>query len=215
MAIHKDPKGHEELKAVVGRRLKAARRAASLSDLDAAEALKHKGITQVSLAENGQRLPPLLDLIKYADLYCVPLDFLLGRINDPLSEPEEQGHAIIVRGVSQSIMGCFEIFTNAVAEHSAVCIAGHREDRQDIRIAVRAAHEVRDSLKRIKELNPDFEENLRGGSRLESAVGELIAIGARVEARVLNENRQIETIEKALKIEEIEGNVEQFRLKLA
>lgn len=214
MAIHKDPEGLEELKQVLGRRLRAARRAAGLSELDAAEALMHKGITQVSLAESGSRIPPLLDLMKYADLYCVPVDFLLGRISDPLAEPEEHGQSLIARNVSNAIMGCFERFSQAVAEHSAVCISGHRADRQDIREAVRLAKEARTALKRVKELNPEYEE-LRGGAKLESALSGLLAIGARVEQRIAAENRQIEVIDKALKLEEIEGRIEQFALTLA
>lgn len=214
MAIQKDPEGLEELKQVLGRRLRAARRASGLSEWEASAVLNHKGITQVSLAESGQRIPPLLDLMKYADLYCVPLDFLLGRLNDPLAEPEEHGQSLITRNVSKAIMGCFERFSQSVAEQSAVCISGHRADRIDIREAVVAAKEAREALKRVKELNKDYED-LRGGAKLESTLNSLMAIGERVERRIIEEGKQLEVIDKALKLEEIEGNISQFSLTLA
>lgn len=214
MAIRKDPQGLEELKLKLGRRLRAARRAAGMSELDAAKALNHKGITQISLAESGQRMPPILDLMKLADLYCVPMDFLLCRIDDPLAEQEEHGQGLIVRSVSQAITGCFERFASAVAQHSAVSIAGHREDRADIHEAVGAAKAVREALKRVRELNPEFDD-LRGGAKLEGAVNQLLAIGGRVEKRIEAERRQIEVIDKALELERIEPQLLQFCLQLA
>lgn len=213
MAIQKDPDGQAELKQVVARRLRAARKSAGLSEMDAAEALVHKGITQVSLAESGGRIPPLLDLIKYADLYSTSLDFLSGRINDPIAEEEEHGRSLITRSVGQVIAGCFAKFSSAVAEHAAVCISGHRADRADIREALQFSREAMGALRRVKELNPEYED-LRGGATLENALSRLLALSAGVEARIKDEQTQFDMIDRALQLEEVETRVKQFALAL-
>lgn len=213
MAIQKDPEGHAEMKQIVSRRLRAARRSVGLSEQAAAEALKHKGLTQVSLAESGGRIPPLLDLVKYADLYSTSIDFLAGRINDPMADDGEHGQSLIVRSVSQVISGCFERFTSAVAEQASVCISGHRSDRSDLREVIQIAKEAVAALKRVRELNPEYED-LRGGSNLDSALNRLGLIGGRVDERIKNEQVQIEMIDKALRLEEVETRVQQFALTL-
>lgn len=213
MAIQTDPKGHAELKKIVSRRLRAARRSVGLSEQDAARELLHKGLTQVSLAESGGRIPPLLDLCKYADLYCTSVDFLAGRVNDPLAEEEELGQALIVRAIGQVISGHFEKFSNALSEQAAVSIAGHRVDRSELIQAVEISKEALEALKRMRELNPEYED-LRGGANLEKALAKLSSIGERVEDRIRDEMRQRELIDCALEIEKLDKEVHQFALAL-
>lgn len=213
MALIKDHDAHEQLKATVGRRLRVARLAAGLDQDAAAKELGHKGSTQVCIAENGGRLPPILDLMKYADLYGVPLDFILGRHDDHLAESEELGSSALARVVSQSIQGCFEKFSNAVSEHTSVCLANQRQDREDLKRAAMLGVEARQALKRLKELNPDYED-LRGGAKLDATLGQLAEIAERLEQRIQSEQRQLDMIDKALQLEQIETRVKQFSLVL-
>jgi transcriptional regulator with XRE-family HTH domain len=213
MAIIKDKEGYEVLKKVVGRRLKMSRKAAGVTEADAAEALGHKGITQVSLAESGERVPPLLDLMKYADLYCVPIDFLLGRIDDQIAEPEEHGQALIARSVSATISEVIHKFTAAVSEHSAVCIAGHREDRIDLRQVGEAMADALTAYNRVRELNPEFDEDWRGTARLASAMHRVASLASKVNVRIERERRQREVIDTALGLEKMESSITQFQLE--
>lgn len=213
MAIPIDREGRAELGDVVAKRLKAARRAAGLSQADAAMALGHKGITQVSLAESGDRMPPLLDLVKYADAYCVPLDYIVGRINDPLAEPQENSQGLVVRAVSHSIETLFGKFANAVAEHVSIGVSGMREDRADIREVIRIAAEAEGALKRWRELNPEFDD-LRGGATVERLLREISALGRRVDKRTAEERRGFDMIDRALEIEAVERRLSEFQLSL-
>ncbi len=214
MAIPTDPEGKAALARVVGKRLKASRRAAGLSQAKAAEALNHKGITQVSLAEDGERLPPLLDLYKYAELYSVPMDFLVGRINDPIAEATELGQGMMVRAVSHSITGLFDKFANAVAEHTSVCLSSLRQDRADLVEMIRVAAEAEEALKRLRALNPEFDD-LRGGAKVQSLLLQIAGIGRRIEARTQAERAQFDMIDKALQLEQAEPALEQFQLSFS
>lgn len=211
MAIQTDARGKQELTMIVGRRLRASRRSAGLSQADAAKILRHKGITQVSLAEDGKRMPPLHDLVKYAELYAVPLDFLIGRIDDPIAEAEEQCQTFMVRAVSHSIADLFEKFATAVGSHVAISLSGLRKDRADLIELIDAAEEAQTALQRLRELNPDFDD-MRGGSRVEMLLKRIGTVGRRVADRTRRERVQYDMIDKALQIESLETGIEHFQL---
>lgn len=212
MPIPTDSKGRDALARAVGKRLKAARRAAGVSQAQAAARLNQKGITQISLAEDGKRMPTLLDMVKYADLYAVPIDFLLARIDDPIAEAQEQGQAMIVRSVAHSIGGMFGQFANAVAAHVSISLSHLRQDRADLQDAIEAADEVERALTKVRELNPEFDE-LRNGAKLESTVKRLAGIGKRMATRVQDERVHLDMIDKALEIERVEGHIQQFQFE--
>lgn len=211
MPIVKDPEGSKKLRGVIAHRLRAARRGAHLSQMDAAKMLGHKGVTQISLAEDGVRVPPLIDLIKLADLYCVPLDFLVGRIDDPIAEAEENANGLVVRNVSSAISNCLTTFTKAVSEHVGVVMSGHREDRADLEAAIRVGEELKSSIQRVKELNPEYED-LKGASRFDLAADSLSKIGAKYQQRQKRERAQREMIDNVMHLSAVEKSIRQFSL---
>lgn len=215
MAIPTDPEGKKDLAKTIGKRLAASRRAAGLSQAQAAVALRHKGITQVSLAEDGQRMPPLLDLVKYADLYCVPVDFLLGRINDPIAEAGEHSQGLMVRTVAHSITSVFDKFAAAVSGHVSVSLMGQRGDRRDLVEIIAYAEELEVAMARLRGLNPSFDEELRGSARIVELSRKISDMGRRVDARTKKERHQYEMIDKALELQAVEGRMEQFVLAFA
>lgn len=212
MPIQKDPQGVRSLRETIGRRLRNSRRAAGLSQLDAAHKLGHKGVTQISLSEDGSRMPPLLDLMKLADLYCVPLDFIVGRIDDPIAEAEEHTQGLIVRSVSHAIGECVDMFTKATSEHVAVVLAGQGEDRRDVLEAIQLSKDAEAALDRIREMNPEYED-LKGGSRLEMALSGLKKLGTKMEQRVRREREQRAMIDTAIRLDTIEASIKQFNLE--
>lgn len=214
MAIVKDKDGTEELRRVIGNRLKASRIAAGMKMEHVAEAINYKNSTQLSLVESGERIPPHLTLCKLADLYCVPLDFIYGRNDDPIADPCETNQGVIVRVITGSIKACFDRFCKAVSEHSAVAIAGQRQDRKDlVRICTATADAIA-ALNRVKLLNPEFEEDWRGSANLESALNRISDISQNVHGRIEHERRLTETIEKKLPTLNVDDGVVQYLLDL-
>lgn len=215
MAIILDQKAHRDLQRTLSRRLKAARKSAGMTEGDAAKALGLKGVTQISLMEKeGGRPPPLTALVKLADAYSVPLDFLTGRIDDPVADPCETNHGIITRMVAKGLRDNFDAFTSALAENAAVSIAGQREDRKDLERMSESAQKAMQALARIKTLNPEFEEEWRGSATLEAALREIAAIADRVTARVERERKMRELIDPVERPDRIDAQVHQFMLEL-
>ena len=214
MAIIPDKEAHEALKITVGRRLRAARKACGITQDKASEVIGHKGVTQLSLAEDGQRLPPLMTLIQLSDLYSVPIDYLIGRIDDPIAERGEHNQGLITRVVSTTIKEQFETFAQSVAEQAAVTISGFSDDRDDMIAMCGAAEEAMAALNRVKELNPEFDEDWRGSAKLEAALHRVQVLMQGVRARIDAERRQLQVIEKTVNLEAVDKRVEQFRLEL-
>lgn len=214
VAIVKDKEGTEELKKVVAKRLKASRLAAGMKLDQAAVAIGHANVTQLSLAESGERIPPHLSLVKLADLYCVPLDFIYGRNDDPIADPVESNQGVIVRSVTASIKTCFDQFCKAISEHSSVAIAGQRQDRKDLVRIGNTVTEALAALNRMKLLNPEFEEDWRGGATLEAAIQRISDIAQNVHGRIEHERRLVAAIDKKLPTQTIDEGVVQFLLDL-
>lgn len=214
MAIILDKEGRDKLTRTIGKRLKAARRAARITESEAAVAIGHSTITQISLAEKGERILTLQTLIVLADLYSVPLDFIVGRTDDPIADPAETNHAVIVRAIAGSVKDCFEKFSQAVAEHSAIMMSGHRQERIDLKAACDAAVEVKNAWERVKQLNPEFEEDLKGGSNLEKSVSRILGIAERHAARLEHEARLISELERDVGSGKIDDHIQQFMLDL-
>ncbi len=158
-------------------------------------------------------MPPLLDLMKYADAYCVPLDWIVGRMNDPIAEAQEHKNALMARAVANGLGAMFSKFTSAMSEHAAIVLSGQRRDRQDLQTAIDAAEEVKAALKKVKQLNPDEYEELRGGATLEAAINKLTTISQRLDARIAHERQQLAMIDRALDIQSGEGTIQQFILE--
>jgi transcriptional regulator with XRE-family HTH domain len=190
----------KDLTVTVGQNLRAARKAARLTEEDAANHISHKKLTQVSLAEKGERMLPLHSLIKLADLYEVPLDYLVGRHDDPMADWQESNQAIIARTVKKSIANCLSIFTNSVSNHVGVAIEHHQRDRVDILRAAELAREVKLAFERFKELNKDCYEDMRGGSKLNLSIDRFLAVVEPIAQRKDKEKAMIDSLEKELSI---------------
>lgn len=212
MAIELDAAGKVQLQKLLGKRLKASRKAARMPDMDVAKLLNHKELTQVSLWESGDRLPPLLTLVKLASAFSVSLDYLVGLHDDPIADPMESNQGVIVSAVSNSMRDCFKSFTHAISEHAAVTIAGFGTDRAQLREMCQAAKELDGAFERLKELNPSFEEDMRGSARVETLVHSMVKKGEEFERRLNWERQSIEVIDKEIRVADMHENVEQFLL---
>lgn len=212
MAKHIDKEGMVELCKLLGKRLKAARKAARMTEMDVARMLGQQGLAQVSLAESGDRLPPLLSLMKLAKAYAVTMDYLLGLHDDPIADPLESNQGLMVSIMSSSMTGCFEKFSQAVAQHAAVTLSGFSTDRRELKEMCVLAVEALTALRRVKELNPEFEEEWRGSAKLNSLLLQMAAKGDEFGQRIDSERMSIEVIDKEIRVSDMHENAEQFML---
>lgn len=180
------------LARTIGTRLRGARVAAQMTASSVAEQLGYQGQTQVSLAEKGERIPPLPVLMRYARLYVVPLDFLCGLIDDPIADAGETNQGVIANAVSTAIKEQFLRLAMSISEQASVTIAGYNQDRRDLQATCTIAQQAKTALEQIRELNPEFDEDWRGSARLVMHIEGLERIGKRTSQRLNYEKRMRE-----------------------
>ncbi|MFI8688879.1 helix-turn-helix domain-containing protein [Stutzerimonas kunmingensis] len=193
----------DSLARTIGVRLRAARLAAKMPATSVAERLGYQGQTQVSLAESGGRIPPLPILMAYADLYVVPLDFLCGRMDDPIADSAETNQGVIVNVLAEAMQEQFSRLVNSVAEQASVTIAGYNQDRRDLQMACSAAMRVRTALKRVRELSPEFDDDWRGTATLVRELENLATLAVSTHDRLARERRMRETVDQELSLSEM------------
>lgn len=212
MAMILDPEAHARLRKVAGRRLKKSRITAGCSLKDAREAVGYTNDTQLSLVESGERFLPLPALLILCDLYGVPMDYVVGRIDDPLAEPFEVCHGVVAGLVTKAIGETMEKFTAATSEHVAIALASQRQDRVDVTEMIRLVREMVDAYRTVKRLNPSFDDEVRGASRVESLINRLSALASGAAIRVEKDRKLSALIDRRIRPDAVVRGVEQFRL---
>lgn len=160
-----------ELMAIVGPRLRKARRLAKYSESAAGLALAHKGVTQVSLFENGHRAPSLHNLTLLARFYGTTTDYLLGMHDDVAMAPEEGNQAVLCGVMAEAMSGHFHGMINAMAKRSAIMLEGFSLDRQLLNKLAKQVTELCTAVEVVAR-KPEFEE-VRGGAKLVRLIDEL------------------------------------------
>jgi transcriptional regulator with XRE-family HTH domain len=212
MSVIVDKEHMNKIRGIVGARLKAARVAAGLKLSDVQHAIGHKGITQLSLMESGERLPPFHLLVRMADIYAVPLDYLAGRNDDPIADPIENNQGVIVGAVASAINQCIDVFGKSIGEYTCIAVSGQRRDRVDLMEVCEIMEDVRAAFHKVKELNPEFDEDWRGGARLESSIEKVIAVASKVNNRMKKEQMLRDGVEAIIPRRNIEDKSKQFLL---
>lgn len=205
MAIITNQEYDAAMRKVVGRRLRHARSAAGIGLEEARHAVRHKGCTQLSLAEGGKRIPPLVTLCQLADKYGVTLDYLAGRTDDPLADPVENAFGVLVHSVEMNVGGAFKMFARAVADMCAATASSDRQARADAESFSAMSLSLAASFDFFVRANPTFEDDMRGGARLQTIIGKLHDQARQVVQRVESEkkNRSIKQLISDQEIEHI------------
>lgn len=204
----------ENLSKVIGRRLRAARHAAAIPANVASRSLGYQNATQISLAEKGERIPPLPTLIQYAKLYAVPLDFLCGLIDDPIADSRETNQGIITHVLADAIRGQFERLVKSLAEQASITIAGYNEDRRDLQVICNAAHQTGSALEQVRKLNGEFDEDWRGTAKLVKHIQTLAEHALKASSRLEHERRMRSIVVNDLSLTELEGNTRRKLVEL-
>lgn len=181
-------------------RLRAARRVSGMNQPQVAAAVGQKTMTQISLWETGERQPKLSDLVMMARLYGVPMDFLCGLSNDPLADAPENNQGFLANMITKAIHNQHMSWVQATSQSVAAQIKNHGQDRSDLVQASRLLSDVVKAYSRLKELNPDFEDQVRGASKLELELARLSDLIKGAERRIEDERRQCEIIEREVGI---------------
>jgi len=203
------------LARTISKRLRAARIAAKLSMSTVAERLGYQGLTQVSLAENGERMPPMPYLIQYAKLYVVPLDFLCGLIDDPIADATDTNQGVIANAISEAMQEQFTRLVRSVSEQASVTIAGYNQDRRDLQLACLAGQQALAALARVRELSPEFDEDWRGTAKLVRRLEELAEIAAKVTERLERERCMREVVAGELALADMHGKAQTIVARLS
>ncbi len=183
MAIIKDKKTEEMLRKTVGKRLRSARIAAEISLEEASEVIGHRGITQLPLAENGERLMPLVSTFLLAQHYGVSIDY-------PVSDAVETSQGAFVAALKHQMVGMAEHLATSMALSALLQIEAQRDDRRDLQRLVERVRTVTDRFKRFRELNSEFDEDMRGSASLTVAVETMAKAGVEdIDTRLKREDK--------------------------
>lgn len=137
-----------------------------LADVEAETGIPEESLARMEGQKHGGSIPRLDVLAALADLYCVSIDYLAGRINTPDADPVETNQGAIMRSVSASVTG-LQACIEQVAMHA---IQQQQEARRSARQIAQGIEELISAYRRVKELNPQWDEEIRGAARLEKAI---------------------------------------------
>lgn len=157
------------LRKVVGDRMVEARKINGWDQTEAAAKFGYKNSTQLSLIEQGKRLPPHEVLIAASAIYGVSVDFLLGLSDEPERDPKAAERQAAMRHVHALVAGTSEHMIALLLQYLAHGVPS-------VRISERLLQKTQtlvDAVSRTREMNPKlFDEKLKGGSGLVRAAVE-------------------------------------------
>lgn len=195
----------------IATRLCAARRASGLNQIQVAQRIGQKNMTQVSLWESGDRLPKLMDLIHMAEIYNVPLDFICGLSDDAIADAPENNQAFLANMVTQAIAANHLSWVSSTAKSIAATINGRGQDRTDLVEAGKALTELRKAFDRFVELNPAFEEDMQGSATVVKRLHTLALVVNTANTRIHDEMNQRDQIDREISLADGQFNVRMVR----
>ena len=151
------------LRKIVGERMLEARRINGLDQTEASEKLGYRNSTQLSLIEQGKRLPPHELLLKASTVYAVATDFLLGLSDEPERDPKAAERQAAMRHVHALVSGTSEAMIGLLLQYLAHGVPSVRTAESLLNVA----DELAQAVNRTRQMNLKlFDEKLKGGSSL-------------------------------------------------
>lgn len=181
-----------EEKIAMGQRLIDARELAGLTQAEAADAMGYVQAVQLSYMESGQRMPNLSQVIAFASLYGTTVDFLCGLVIDSDRDPALAVQLYVTARVTADIQD----LTRRVSNLSVEVIRSVVPTPADGMRVVELAGRVNKALARVRELNPQADEDMRGLSALVNNV-ELLRAEAAMYASKVDRSKRVLAIRSA------------------
>jgi transcriptional regulator with XRE-family HTH domain len=200
MAIRIDPQAENALAVQLGKRLKLARTAAGMTLDDARKALGQRNLGQVCQHEKGRRLPGTLQILRYSNLYDVSTDFLFGLTDIPTlrATPKDVPSAAIAGTVQKCMAESLDSLTRIMASRIGILVVSFSQDRVELRKALEIARQANESLARIRARHSQFDDQVRGGAKLVTLLGQLSIAALEFGARERRERLELGDIETAV-----------------
>lgn len=175
----------------IGKRLKEAREVAGFSQISAAKLFGYKNSSKLAKIEGGADTSSVPHWVvkRAAEIYEVSTDFLYGISDDW----ELSARACMERDVSKWVFNMWDAARMRDMEVLKRLQSRVDVTRGSICSMLEASVEIRGALDRFIALNPEFEEEMRGGSRLVAAVGKVedVAYGAKIKLNRFREECRI------------------------
>lgn len=150
------------LRRVVGERIVEARRLNGFDQMRFAQKLAAPNSTQLSLWEQGKRLPPLSMLIEVARVLGVSLDYLVAESEEPERDAKLAARAAVVRRVERLLKFNAETVAECLLD---ACTSPAADYLRVSRFASRA-HALCEAVDRFEKLNTGLFEDARAGATL-------------------------------------------------
>lgn len=200
LAIILDYEQHHALAKTIGARLRAARLLAGVSEDEVAVALGYKNATQVCIAEKGNgRIPPATAMLAYAELYGCSIDYLFGRLDDPKSNPITLQKEITGRNLTEFFGHPMLVAAEVMCEMLEKPMIEHQvADLKAARRHVERSMELEAAWRRMRELNPGFDEAIRGAARMQSAINGVAEHSRKLEASANEQATKVENATRAV-----------------
>lgn len=198
-------------KRAIGRRLREAREINGMTLTDAAQALGYTQPVHLSYWETGTRMAPFERLIQLAKLYGTTMDFLCGLQDDSDRDPA----AATSRAVAGLVSASVDKIVRSLTQHNVELVRGMLPGSGEAQRMAGLALEASKALTRMRELNPGFDERLRGGAQFVAKFDALHQTAMAYSAAVARANRvmQTRTMRDAANLAEcLEGPVTQIPL---
>lgn len=180
-ALRKNPPEDQKCEAAlamtVRSRLKAARDMNGLNQVQAAQRMGYANSTQISLAESGNRVPPLGMLIRYAEVYAVPIDYLVGLSDEPDRDPRMAARTAAMSAARSIVDSAVASITDHV-ERNLASSSLHQEVISEL---AQLLEELVDAYTNMRRLSGDDFDDILGGSRLDKAIRLCQSVIPRVE----------------------------------
>lgn len=161
-----DPKSNSKLKLTVGKRFSDARELNGFGQTQAALLMGWKNATQLSLIEQGKRMPPHQVLIIASTVLGTSVDFLLGLSSEPERDPKKAEQDAAMRHVHHLIEKNAQSMTGMLLQY----LGNVGPSVASANRLMTGAQVLINAITRVRELNPRaFDEELKGGARLIAA----------------------------------------------
>ena len=190
MASHDDQKrimARKEQAAMVrtiGERMRHARELCNLSQSAAAKRLGYANPSKLSKVESATdtNSVPLWLIRKAAEVYEVSVDFLFGFTDDWEVGARMTQEREVSAWLANSLTELRERDLQAMKQiNDRLAVL-----REAVNVGINMMREVNTALDRFTELNPEFEEDMRGSNRLVNAVKNATAAAEQPKARLRN-----------------------------
>lgn len=177
------------LRKIVGRRLKLARELCGWSQEVAAAKLEYVNSTQLSLAEKGDRLPPLVKLIKASEVFGVSIDYIMGISDEPERDPRLAERQAALRHVSGVMEATSRTIVTAILSHQAAApsVMATRNLVNLSQNAIQAVEQLRASNLSV------FDSELRGAATVLRTIEELATAVQNAKAVITRHDQVTET----------------------